>query len=549
MSDVPELASDALDHLVNQFSERLSFFRELIQNAVDAGSKEVDVWFDFEAPKPGSDEGVMIIDVDDYGEGMDRQIIETRLTRLFSSAKDGDLTKIGKFGIGFVSVFAIQPDAVCVDTSRAGESWRVLFKKDRSFSLIARDMPVEGTKIKIIKSVTEDDFNDFEERSYQTLKRWCKHLDAEVRFQDEPVNEPFEVADCPVHTRHVEKGTEIVAGYTRDGSSHYGFYNKGLTLLEGSEEAYAYPGVAYKVSSRYLEHTLTRDRIIEDNNFKKAMKIVERLVRADLIEQLFAAFEQRLEGGADASDDAWLRSRITSHIRQDARFSKSIRARHILRSVSGPLLSLEQVLTALKKKRLVTADSRSELTDALQAEGFLVAERKRPETRAFLAVLEGGGSVRSAESLFGLPIPIEPTPESATPLLQALERLLERHGAKVSNVVVGRFVGGISGWPAVSQRELGALVSVDEKRELGTGFFARSRALVIQVEHPTVNELVTLAEREPELAAYTLVKLFFLGSREGQALVELDAELGSLSVQMRERRLQSSPILPTTPVA
>ena len=41
-----------------------------------------------------------------------REIIETKLTRLFSSQKDGDRTKIGKFGIGFVSVFAIGPDVV-----------------------------------------------------------------------------------------------------------------------------------------------------------------------------------------------------------------------------------------------------------------------------------------------------------------------------------------------------------------------------------------------------------------------------------------------------
>jgi hypothetical protein len=58
---------------------------------------------------------------------MNREIIEKQLTRLFSSAKDGDRTKIGKFGIGFVSVFAIDPHIVCVDTSRDGEHWRVLF--------------------------------------------------------------------------------------------------------------------------------------------------------------------------------------------------------------------------------------------------------------------------------------------------------------------------------------------------------------------------------------------------------------------------------------
>ena len=42
------------------------------------------------------------IHVDDFGEGMDEAIIDAQLTRMFSSTKENDLTKIGKFGIGFL---------------------------------------------------------------------------------------------------------------------------------------------------------------------------------------------------------------------------------------------------------------------------------------------------------------------------------------------------------------------------------------------------------------------------------------------------------------
>ena len=121
----PVAVRDALDELVNQFADPMSFLRELIQNAIDAGSEEIEVDVEFEPGKDG--DGVTIVRVDDFGEGMTREIVEKRLTRLFSSAKDGDMTKIGKFGIGFVSVFAIEPEAVCVDTAREGEAWRVLF--------------------------------------------------------------------------------------------------------------------------------------------------------------------------------------------------------------------------------------------------------------------------------------------------------------------------------------------------------------------------------------------------------------------------------------
>ena len=117
--------------------------------------------------------------------------------------------------------------------------------------------------------MTFDDYLEFERRAQDTVVYWCKHAEAEIRFQDEPVNQPFGVT-TPVRVEHAEKGTRVVAGYLdKRERSFAGFYNKGLTLLEGV--ASQFPGIAFKVSSRYLEHTLTRDKVIEDNNYHKAI--------------------------------------------------------------------------------------------------------------------------------------------------------------------------------------------------------------------------------------------------------------------------------------
>ncbi|MFB6374258.1 MAG: hypothetical protein ABEN55_14355, partial [Bradymonadaceae bacterium] len=52
--------SDAVwDDLVAQFSEPLSCLRELVQNAIDAESGEVEVWITFEA-------GRMVLHVRDW---------------------------------------------------------------------------------------------------------------------------------------------------------------------------------------------------------------------------------------------------------------------------------------------------------------------------------------------------------------------------------------------------------------------------------------------------------------------------------------------------
>ena len=167
-----------LQDLVNQFSDPMSFLRELIQNSIDAGSGEIDVRVEFAPDKGGGEKGLMTVFVDDFGEGMSRDIIETKLTRLFSSGKDDDYTKIGRFGIGFVSIFAIEPQAVCVDTGRGGEYWRVLFKQDRTFDLIRMDQPVEGTQIRIFKQMTRAQVDTFRQRTREDLGREQRDLEA-----------------------------------------------------------------------------------------------------------------------------------------------------------------------------------------------------------------------------------------------------------------------------------------------------------------------------------------------------------------------------------
>ena len=42
-----EYVDDALELLVNQFADPLSFVRELVQNSIDAGSEEIDVSCEF----------------------------------------------------------------------------------------------------------------------------------------------------------------------------------------------------------------------------------------------------------------------------------------------------------------------------------------------------------------------------------------------------------------------------------------------------------------------------------------------------------------------
>ena len=76
----------------------------------------------------------------------------------------------------------------------------------------------------------------------------------------------------------------IVAGPTRIWPAITGFYNRGLTLLETNEDLL--PGVALKIVSRTLEHTLTRDNVRRDAHFQKALAAARTLVDGPLLAEL-----------------------------------------------------------------------------------------------------------------------------------------------------------------------------------------------------------------------------------------------------------------------
>jgi hypothetical protein len=252
---------------------------------------------DFIPDQDGGAGGVIEIHVDDAGEGMNEQIIDDQLTTLFSSSKENDQTKIGKFGIGFVSVFAPGPRAVLVQTGRGGEYWEVLFDQDRSFSKARIDTPIEGTQITLFLAGDRARYTELVARSLETIDRWCRHSEAEINFEDRAssagarvaINKPFSV-DGACMTTYERDGTEIVLAYSH--APVWGFYNKGLALAVVSGQTDLVPAelghIAFRIKSRYLEHTLSRETVMRDENYDKAMAMVIEAARGPLLRSLVA---------------------------------------------------------------------------------------------------------------------------------------------------------------------------------------------------------------------------------------------------------------------
>lgn len=379
-----DITHDAVENLVTQFSSALDFYRELVQNSMDAGSGAVEVWLEFIEDTDGSADGTIAIHVDDFGEGMDEAIIDDQLTCLFSSTKENDLTKVGKFGIGFVSVFAIQPKAVLVHTGKAGEYWEVLFTEDRSFRKQRLQEPVEGTQVTLFLEGDRAAYKQLVSDSIRTLKHWCSHSDVDVTLEDRSssdaagivhINEPFAVdGHCMVHAK--VEGTEMVLAFS--DLPMYGFYNKGLALAIERGETDLVSGrfsvVSFKIKSRYLEHTLSRETVMRDENYEKAMG----QLRAAADRKLFAAL---LESMASAVQDPhWQLPEIRHYTRlagylarHDPELLRSAANEKILRTVDGKSVSLEQAWDSARRDgRLFMAAAPNELTDLLLDQGTCV---------------------------------------------------------------------------------------------------------------------------------------------------------------------------------
>lgn len=573
-----------VENLVTQFSSALDCFRELVQNSIDAGSPQVEIWMEFERGE--GHQGVISIHVDDFGEGMDEQIIDNQLTKLFASTKENDLTKIGKFGIGFVSVFALRPQGVLVHTGRAGEYWEVFFHEDRSFSKTQLDMPVEGTQITIFLQGDYHRYRELVGGVRDTLRHWCSHSETEVSFEDrspvdggfgelEIINEEFEVpGECM--TRVMHQGTEIVLSYTR--KPLYGFYNRGLTLAYSEigenvlfERTKRFGHIAFKIKSRYLEHTLSRETVMRDENYEKAMVLLDAAASQELLGGLVTRIEEVVGrerwGHEDVTEYTMLMGFL---IREQLESLLALEERLIFRFVDGRPSNLRRLLEIWERDgRLLVADSRTKLTDELRAQKIPVVFGRAPgfwssapgaadmshicrifaryahhhlsktlveRTRGLVGWLFDGvmsGSqkldVRLKESMNApeqvyVPVILDAKP---APLEQALVdaagELLVGAQTGFRRMALGELGSAPTSQPLfVVARKLSPLMALPPEGASSK----KNLEVVVNRDHPQFRVLARLYERDPQMAAYCLAKDLLL---DEDRMLERDIALMKLA--------------------
>jgi hypothetical protein len=540
-------AEEALATLVNQFADPLSFLRELVQNSLDAASTRIEVGFGSEAPDL-SDAVLACISVADNGEGMNELVIDRYLLTLFASSKEDDLTKIGKFGIGFVSIFAIKPDLVVLETGQAGEAWRIIFHPDARHEKLRLADPVEGTVVRLYKRMDRAGLEELRARGRETVRYWCKYAEAEILFDGEPIHEEFTL-EAGLTVRLSEPGTEILVGFAPpprrapaegEGAAPpqappppariVGFYNRGLTLIEGAalpEPQDFLDGLSFRIKSRYLEHTLTRDNVLVDESYAKALALLRRLVEGELRSALYAELERLAR--AQAVEEREHEQAFAWAALPSMRLAAHGADRRVFAVVEGEPVSLRQLRQLRSPTGGVLAAAAANPVTALLARGGVPALAGGAAAR-YLQTVENL-TVLEVDALYATALPVA---EDATQAawLARVARLLDRCGLKVRGVRLGalRYPGSRSaGSLHLRQTEPFALTRIghdDRPTTLGG-----ARELVLAHDHPLVVRCLELAAREPALAAHLLaqgVSLLEGGPARAPALAEraLESEAG-----------------------
>lgn len=522
-AEIQSFVADALRGLIHQFADPMACFREMVQNAVDAGSAEIDIRFEYL-------QGRLVAHVDDYGEGMDRHTIDNRLTRLFSSGKEGDRTKIGRFGIGFVSVFALDPEVVCIDTSRSGEHWRVIFKPDRSFTRVARTTPVDGTKISIYKTMPQAEAEAFATRARAAIGFWCAHVPADIRVEGVSVSKPFKLTlPCSVYAEVGD--SRISAGYDEGEGSGISYYNRGLTLLE--EQPGPFPRVRVRLWSPELEHTMTRDNVMRDVGFERALGRAREQVTGALRARLITVLGERAQveetHRAGEASEALL-GHLQFHIAVKDELPKEAWRTGLLRCHHAGAVDLTRIKKAGKAGKLWQSAVASPVTQALHERGELVLAAT-PESAAVVLARALGGSPLAVKDQFCMAARAD-EPAGLAVLRPLVIGLLEVMGLGPRDVVAGDLEypeSAVHGRVGIAQAVPFSLAEVGDIEP------RRGRTLVLHVKHAAVQEALALAGTEPEFAAYALVKAYVLGLGQGLA-VEMDGRLAERALEVRCRR-------------
>jgi len=182
------------------------FVRELLQNARDAGARQVRI-------EVADDRDGARISCHDDGEGMTLSHARRYLFSLYASSKEGLRNQAGQFGVGFWSVLRFDPHTITIRSyPREGEPWGVLLDGALERAMEASRPTKPGTEV-VLERPAGDGLlaRRIRDAAWQSARYLCMRDDAsrplEVRVNGELVTTEFTLeAPCSSFRRGKIRG-------------------------------------------------------------------------------------------------------------------------------------------------------------------------------------------------------------------------------------------------------------------------------------------------------------------------------------------------------
>ncbi len=524
--------------MVRQFADPYAFLRELVQNSIDAGATAIDVRLEHLST------GVTTTAITDDGSGMTRAIMEGPLLTVFSTSKEGQKGKIGKYGVGFVSVLALDPDEVVIESWRDGAAHRVRLRRDHTYELEAIDPRAgSGTVVTLVQRGATDAGQEAGRAAFErhaalclgALRRWCRHAQVPVHLATHVEGRPEAArarVDVPlavhalVSVRDEDDGTVVLLGASAgsellsdppaDGAelaqTYAGFFNRGLMLHETTEPlAPELAGLRLKVMSPSLVHTLSRDDVKRDAVFRavlaRVVKIARGALRAELARRLAAAARE----GSERALDEHVALLVAA-----TRPPLALAARQVPLPLLEPLgghraLSAPEIVRRSANAVALYAERSTAVTRALAREGRPVV-RSHGESAAILVQLAGEAEDAGARHFVLAPLDASESGASDEALCASLCDALAAAGARVRGVALGRMLGRTPlpclSLPAGAGGGGEVLLRSDELPNLLRP--AARKTLHAIAGTPAVDAARIAARKDPALAAMLLARTLLL---------------------------------------
>ncbi|MFO0629770.1 MAG: ATP-binding protein [Polyangiales bacterium] len=547
---------DAVGQMVRQFADELAFLRELVQNSLDADATAIEVLFDHH---PVDGRAVLEVSVRDDGRGMDQPTLERCLLVLFRSSKEGDPTRIGKFGVGFFSVFAARPDLVTVETGTDAQApgLRLRLLPDFTWEL-EHAAPRRGTSVRVRVPLRDEAPTRLADRCVERLRHWCPHVRVPVtaRFHNVPGRDDDARIDAPhrldaevfVRAQHGEAVTLV--GLSDAPTRRY--LNRGLLLQaeEGAQEP-EHRGLAWLIDAPDLHHTISRDAVVRDAAFAARLRAVPDIAQNALRDKVIRAWNElaercaaaRAERRADAAAGAAL-GRLARALLQRPFALRPKDLRWPLAEPTDedrrPVRTRPLAAGLLGGPKFFTAREASALTRAVAQSGGVVLDAGAcgdSDADAAVNALRQDlcPDARACDRAFVLLRRVDPVRHhpAARALLDALVALVT--GAHLGAVMLCEALGSGAdrlwysvrgGHPAVHGE---GIADLDDDSPFA---FRRGGVLLLRADHPDAALALEHARRDPRFAALVLLRLALLhagalDARSDHALLRQHAAVGA----------------------